>query len=77
VAQVTLLPVSRDILIRTADLRRLAKLKLPDAIHLVSAIKSDCAFLVSGDTDFKKLPYGMKLVKPDDKGIESLLQAFA
>ena len=74
---VTLLPVTRDILIRTADLRKLTKLKLPDAVHLVSAIRHDCKFLVSGDNDFKKLPSGMKLIKPDAKGIEGLLQELA
>ena len=74
---VTLLPVSRDILIRTADVRKISRLKLPDAIHLVSAIQSDCKFLVSGDADFKKLPTGMKLVKPDERGTENLLRVFA
>src|SRR5476649_435131 len=52
---ITLIPVSRDILIETADLRVVARMKLPDAIHLVSAIRSKCRFIVSGDSDFKKL----------------------
>jgi predicted nucleic acid-binding protein len=74
---VTLLPITRDILIRTADLRKMAQLKLPDAIHLVSAILNDCKFLVTGDADFKKLPTGMKRVKPDEDGIEGLLRVLA
>jgi predicted nucleic acid-binding protein len=51
---VTLVPVTRDILIRTADLRKMTPLKLPHAIHLTSAIFSKCGFLMTGDADFKK-----------------------
>lgn len=74
---VTLLPVTRDILIRTADLRRTISLKLPDAIHLMSAIRSECGFIVTGDADFKKLPSGMKRVRPDEQGIDRLLRVLA
>src|ERR1700683_2884727 len=59
---VNLVPIAREILIHTADLRKIAPLKLPDAIHLETAIRSKCGFLVTGDTDFKKLPSGMKKV---------------
>jgi predicted nucleic acid-binding protein len=45
---VNLIPVTRDILIRPADLRKATPLKLPDAIHLVSAIHAKCEFLVTG-----------------------------
>jgi predicted nucleic acid-binding protein len=72
-----LVPVTRDILIRTADLRKAAPLKLPDAIHLMSAIHARCEFLVTGDADFKSLPKGMKQVRPDEEGIRKLLQALA
>ena len=71
---VNLLPVTRDILIRTADLRKMTPLKLPDAIHLTSAIYRKCGFLVTGDTDFKNLPAGMTHVRPDEEGIRNLLQ---
>jgi predicted nucleic acid-binding protein len=74
---VALVPVTRDILIRTADLRNVTRLKLPDAIHLVSAIQHDCKFIVTGDADFKTLPPGIKHVSPDEQGIESLLQELA
>jgi predicted nucleic acid-binding protein len=74
---VTLIPVSRDILIETADLRSVARLKLPDAIHLVSAIRGKCGYLVSNDGDFNKLPEGMARVKPDENGIDGLLRALA
>lgn len=74
---VQLVPVTREILIRTADLRRVAPLKLPDAIHLESAIRSECGFLVSGDTNFKKLPSDVRKVTPDADGIRGLLEVLA
>jgi predicted nucleic acid-binding protein len=50
------------------------KLKLPDAIHLTSAVQSDCKFVVTGDTDFKRLRAGVRHIRPDEKGVESLLR---
>jgi predicted nucleic acid-binding protein len=73
---ILLIPVNRDILIETADLRTVARLKLPDAIHLVSAMHAKCQYLVSNDDHFKKLPTGMEHVKPDDAGIEKLVKVF-
>jgi predicted nucleic acid-binding protein len=52
-------------------------LKLPDAVHLMSAIRSECGFIVTGDSDFNKLPSGMRRVRPDQQGIDSLLQQLA
>jgi predicted nucleic acid-binding protein len=74
---VTLLPIVQEILIRTADLRKITKLKLPDAIHLASAIRHKCTFFVSGDADFKKPPSGMERVRPDEQGVAGLLREFA
>jgi predicted nucleic acid-binding protein len=74
---VNLLPVTRDILIRTADVRRTTKLKLLDAIHLISAIRHGCTFLVSGDADFRHLPPSIKHVTPDEGGIDALLRVLA
>jgi predicted nucleic acid-binding protein len=74
---VDLIPVTRDILISTADLRNVTPLKLPDAIHLASAIYGKCGFLVTADTDFKKLPKGMTHVKSDEQGIRNLLRVLA
>jgi predicted nucleic acid-binding protein len=70
----TLVPVTRDILIRTADLRKMTRLKLPDAVHMVSALDSNCRFFVTGDSDFKGMPSGIERVVPDENGIENLLR---
>jgi predicted nucleic acid-binding protein len=67
-----LIPVSRSILIETANLRVVAPLKLPDAIHLTSAIQSACRFFVSADEDFNKLPTGMERVNFDEESLSRL-----
>src|ERR1700682_775969 len=71
-AFIRLIPVSRDILIETADLSTVAKFKLPDAIHLVSARRSGCRLFVSTDRDFDKLPQGMERINPDEDGLSRL-----
>jgi predicted nucleic acid-binding protein len=71
---IKLIPVSRDVLIETADLRVVARLKLPDAIHIASAIRGGCRYVVSNDEDFRKLPKNMTLVKPDEQEIDALLK---
>lgn len=74
---VELIPVSRDILIETADLRKQAKLKLPDAIHVVSAIRAGCRYVVSNDRHLDRLPQGMTRINPDMPGIDRLLEKIA
>jgi predicted nucleic acid-binding protein len=74
---VALIPVSRDILIETAALRAMATFKLPDAIHLVSAIHVGCRFFVSADRDFDKMPEGMKRVNCDQDSLPALLEALS
>jgi predicted nucleic acid-binding protein len=71
---IKLIPISRDILIETADLRVVARLKLPDAIHIVSAIRTGCRYAVSNDEDFQKLPKNMTFIKPDENSIDALLK---
>jgi predicted nucleic acid-binding protein len=66
-------PITRDILMETVELRVVAPLKLPDAIHLATAIKPGCRYCVSADKDFKKLPIGMELVGFDAGSLSSLV----
>jgi predicted nucleic acid-binding protein len=74
---VALIPVSRDILIETAKLRAMGKFKLPDAVHLVSAIHVRCRFFVSADRDFDKMPEGMERVDCDHDNLPRLLKALS
>ena len=76
-------PVTRGILIDTADYRRVnqrphpdgtkAKIKLPDAIHVVTAIQSRCRAFLSADTGLK-LPDEITVFEPNEAGIAELLQ---
>jgi len=73
-----LCPVTRDILIETADYRRVnrKKVKLPDAIHVVTAIRGRCRALLSADKGLK-LPVGMAAFEPDERGIAKLMREIA
>lgn len=74
---IELVPVSRSILMETADVRTVSPLKLPDAIHLVSAIQHRCGYFVSADRDFNRLPGGMVRLDPDHDGLSTLLEKLA
>jgi predicted nucleic acid-binding protein len=75
-------PVTREILIETASYRKVSATllpdgrqvmaNLPDAIHVVTAIRAGCTRLLSADIRIK-VPIGMTLVKADNEGIETLL----
>ena len=52
----TLVPVSREILIEAARLRAAhPSLKLPDAVHAASAIASQATFFISNDARLARL----------------------
>jgi len=46
-------PVSKDILIRSASVRNELNLKLPDAIHMATAIENGCLTFISNDQKLK------------------------
>lgn len=74
---IDLQPVTRDVLIETADLRHVTpKQRLPDAIHLVTAIQSGCRYFLTGDKRIKP-PNGMTLVVPDRGGVDLILNAWS
>jgi hypothetical protein len=79
-----LYPVTRDVLMETADYRRVAGVsksnisgphtampKLPDAIHVVTAVRAGCARILSFDRTLK-LPEGMHRVTRD--GLPQLIE---
>jgi predicted nucleic acid-binding protein len=71
---VDLQPVSRAVLLETADLRQHASLKLPDAIHVVTAIRSKCRYFLSNDLGIKQLPQGMTCLRPIAPDIRMILE---
>lgn len=67
-------PVSRDILIETAEYRKIARMpKLPDAIHVVTAIRAGCRTILSADTGLR-LPEGHAVIAPDSANIARLIR---
>jgi len=49
-------PVSRGILVEAARLRASTRLKLPDAIHLATAMQYECPVFLTNDTRIRTLP---------------------
>lgn len=76
-------PVSRDILIETADYRkhlsrpsydtRSSMPKLPDAIHVITASNAKCDVFVSFDRGMR-LPKGMQRVGREDERLSRLIK---
>ena len=79
-----LYPVTRDVLMETADYRRIAGVsrpdaskpyasmpKLPDAIHVVTAVRAGCGSMLSFDRALK-LPEGMRRLTRD--GLPQLIE---
>ena len=72
---IDLQPVTRSILLETPYLRNFAARKsLPDAIHLVTAVRGGCLFFMSDDRMIKT-PKEMQLVLPDAAGVAAILGA--
>ena len=76
-------PVSRDILYETVDYRRSAATRLtggqeimprlPDAIHVVTAVRSGCSRILSADARMR-LPDGMARVDPNENAVAVLMR---
>ena len=67
-------PVSRDILIETAEYRKYAGMpKLPDAVHVVTAIHAQCRTVLSADLRLK-LPVGYSVVSPGAENLTRLIE---
>ena len=63
VAGSTIVSIYPDIIKETIHIRKVHKLKLPDALIAASAVVNDFTLLADNDTDFKKVP-GLKYINP-------------
>lgn len=76
---IDLVPVSRDVLYDSVDLRAIhrrthsRKLDLPDAIHLTTAIKRNCRYFISGDEGISP-PSEMKRLSPIAGSMDEVLE---
>jgi predicted nucleic acid-binding protein len=70
-------PVTREILIGSAELRRASpKIRLADAIHARTALDARCSFPMTNDDRFDVAPDRVTIVKPDPSGIRIVSDAF-
>ena len=53
--EISLVPISFDILRESANLRATENLKTPDAIHAATAFSSNCSYFITNDNGFKRL----------------------
>lgn len=51
----SVLPVSRDVLLKAAEISANTRLKLPDAIHAATAILSECSTFLTNDELFRRV----------------------
>jgi len=61
----TVCPVSRSVLIRTAHIRAAHKVRLPDALHLATALETACDSFLTNDQLVKPIP-GITLIQLSD-----------
>lgn len=54
-SSIVLYPITQEILRFSADLRAVQNFKTPDAIHIATAILTDCGYFVTNDTEFKRV----------------------
>ena len=64
-----IVPVSRSILMESARLRAKVGNRLPDAIHIATALMASCSTFISEDKGIR-LPESVKLVRVSDLGSE-------
>lgn len=71
------LPVRRDILAAAAGIRAgRQSVRLPDAIHVASAVAMDCRFFVTDDRRIK-MPDGVKLLGVDPFTLDDVFKGTA
>ncbi len=74
-------PATRDILIKAAELRaQTPSRKLPDAVHVATAIQSGCTYILSADKGIGSPPVdAMSLIvlRPDEPTLSSLIESLS
>jgi predicted nucleic acid-binding protein len=59
----TVIPLTRAIVLKTIDIRKMRKIKLPDAIIAATALVYDLTLISRNDGDFKKIA-GLNYLNP-------------
>lgn len=62
---IVLVDITREVLVEAVSVRAHKRLKMPDALHVATAIVSGCSLIVSTDAGIIKAgPYGTLNVRP-------------
>lgn len=69
----TVVPVSRSVLVRAAELRASSSMKMPDAIHVASADLLHCDAIVSHDRRLH-LPTPLERLDPTPRALDEWLR---
>jgi predicted nucleic acid-binding protein len=69
-------PVTRDILLTSAEMRRSGgALKLQDALHVATAISARCQFMLTNDAGIRTPPEGLTVLRPTQENVTHNLRA--
>ncbi len=72
---VDLVPVSRPILMDTASVRHRHSQRLPDAIHIATALSVGCSFFMTFDQDANRLPQELQWIAAGPEDLAALIKA--
>lgn len=64
--EISVLPITRNVLLRAARIRATSRLKLPDAIHLATAFEAGCPKFITNDRDFRAGTEALEVVIWDE-----------
>lgn len=64
-SEISLIPISQNILKQAANLRSTSNLKTPDAIHTSTAINQKCTVFLTNDTGLRNIPVSSVIVLKD------------
>jgi hypothetical protein len=70
---IELLPVSRGLLYSVAQYRELTGAKVPDAIHVVTAVRCACPIILTRD-DRMKIPAGLIRIRSNDPHLADVVE---
>jgi predicted nucleic acid-binding protein len=62
------LPIDRDVLLGAARIRATLETKLPDAIHIATAIRAECSIFLTNDKRLR-VPAGLRVVLWENIGL--------
>lgn len=69
------IPVSRSILMDTAIVRHRHSRRLPDAIHIATALALGCSFFMTFDSDAKRRPSTLRWVTATTGDLDAVIKA--